>query len=151
MDNKYPRQLAIVTSHPIQYQVPLFRAIAAQSDVELTVFFGCDYGTNPEKIHPGFDKAFAWDIPLLDGYDYRFLKNSRLNIGVNDWRLDGPELKTLLRSKNYDVVIVFGWNKVLFWQAIWWARRYQIPLVLRAESNLKNTSSRFRNLVKRVV
>ena len=151
MDNIYPRRLAIVTSHPIQYQAPLFRAIAAQPDVKLTVFFGCDYGTNPEKIHPGFGKAFAWDIPVLDGYDYRFLKNSRLNIGVNDWRLDGPELKTRLRSENYDAVIVFGWNKILFWQAIWWARTYQIPLVLRAESNLKNANSRLRQLIKRVL
>lgn len=148
MDSKYPRRVAIVTSHPIQYQAPLFRAVAAQPDVELTVFFGCDYGTNPEKIHPGFDKAFAWDIPLLDGYDYRFLRNSRENIGVNDWRLDGPELKTLFRLQHYDAVIVFGWNKILFWQAIWWARRYQIPLVLRAESNLRNTSSHFRRFVK---
>ena len=123
-------KIAIVTSHPIQYQAPLFRAIAQQPDIDLTVYFGCDYGINPTKVHPGFDKAFAWDIPLLDGYKHVFLKNSKADIGVNDWRLDGPELKSYFKSEQYDAVIVFGWDKVLFWQAIWWAKKYDIPLIL---------------------
>lgn len=141
MINTTVKKIAIVTSHPIQYQIPLFRAISLQSDIDLTVYFGCDYGINPTKVHPGFGKAFAWDIPLLDGYKHVFLKSSKADLGVNDWRLDGPELKSYFQSNQYDAVIVFGWNKVLFWQAIFWAKKYKISLILRAESNLKHTQS----------
>jgi glycosyltransferase involved in cell wall biosynthesis len=141
MINTTVKKIAIVTSHPIQYQIPLFRAISIQSDIDLTVYFGCDYGINPTKVHPGFGKAFAWDIPLLDGYKHIFLKSSKPDVGVNDWRLDGPELKSYFQSNQYDAVIVFGWNKVLFWQAIFWAKKYKISLILRAESNLHNTQS----------
>ena len=148
MNNKAIKKVAAITSHPIPYQSPIFQAIAQQPDVDLTVYFGCDYGTNSTKIHPGFNKAFAWDIPLLDGYKYVFLKGSKPDIGVNDWRMDGPELKSYFESNDYDGVIVFGWNKVLFWQAIWWAKRYNIPLILRAESNLKNGQSWLKKRIK---
>lgn len=148
MSNKIVKKIAVITSHPIQYQSPLFRAIAKQSDMDVTVYFGCDYGVNPTKTHPGFDKAFAWDIPLLDGYKHVFLKNSKSDLGVNDWRLDGPELKSFFQINKYDTVIVFGWNKVVFWQAIWWAKKYKMFLILRAESNLKNTGSRLKMAIK---
>ena len=145
------KKIAVITSHPIQYQSPLFKAISQQSDIDLTVYFGCDYGSNPTKVHPGFGKAFAWDIPLLDGYKYVFLKNSKADVGVNDWRLDGPELKSHFESNQYDAVILFGWNKVLFWQAIWWAKKYNISLILRAESNLKHIQSWFTKWIKKIL
>ena len=145
------KKIAVITSHPIQYQSPLFRAISQQPDIDLTVYFGCDYGSNPTKVHPGFGKAFAWDIPLLDGYKHVFLKNSKADVGVNDWRLDGPELKSYFESNQYDAVILFGWNKVLFWQAIWWAKKYNISLILRAESNLKHIQSWLTKWIKKVL
>lgn len=145
------KKIAVITSHPIQYQSPLFKAISQQSDIDLTVYFGCDYGSNPAKVHPGFGKAFAWDIPLLDGYKHVFLKNSKADVGVNDWRLDGPELKSYFESNQYDAVILFGWNKVLFWQAIWWAKKYNISLILRAESNLKHLQSWFTKWIKKIL
>ena len=66
------KKIAIVTSHPIQYQAPLFRAIARQPDIDLTVFFGSNHGIIPDKVDPGFGKAFAWDVSLLDGYKHIF-------------------------------------------------------------------------------
>lgn len=143
--------IAIITTHPIQYQAPLFRAIAKEQDIELTVFFGSKHGVDADKIDPGFGKAFAWDIPLLDGYRHVFLKNSHLDMSVNDWRLDGPELKFFFASQNFDAVLIFGWNKMLFWQAMWWGRRYAIPLILRGESNLKNAQSWYLRSVKKVL
>lgn len=132
------KKIAVLTSHPIQYQAPLFRAIARQPGIDLTVFFGSNHGIAPDKVDPGFGKAIAWDISLLDEYKHIFLNNSRPGMGVDDWRLDAPDLKSYFKSERYDAVLVFGWNKVLFWQAIWWARMYGIPLIQRGESNLKH-------------
>lgn len=148
MNDRVIKKIAAVTSHPIPYQSPIFQAITQQTDMELTVYFGCDYGSNPKRVHPGFNKAFAWDVPLLDGFKYVFLKSSKPDIGVNDWKMDGPEIRSYFKSEGYDAVIVFGWNKMLFWQAIWWAKKYNIPLILRAESNLKHSQSLVRKLTK---
>ena len=148
---KLPIKVGIVTSHPIQYQVPLFRAIANQPDIDLTVFFGSNHGIAPGKIDQGFGKAFAWDISLLDGYKHIFLNNSKPGMEVSDWRLDGPDMKTYFSSERYDAVLVFGWSKVLFWQAMWWARKYSIPLILRGESNLNHAQSWYVKGAKKVL
>lgn len=148
---KLPIKVGVVTSHPIQYQVPLFRAIARQPGIDLTVFFGSNHGIAPGKIDPGFGRAFAWDISLLDGYKHIFLNNSKPGMEVGDWRLDAPDIKSYFKYERYDAVLVLGWSKVLFWQAIWWARKYSIPLIQRGESNLKHSQTWFVKLAKKVL
>ena len=38
-----PTRLAYLVTHPIQYQAPLLRKLAAEPDIDLTVFFGTDF------------------------------------------------------------------------------------------------------------
>ena len=76
--------------------------------MELTVFFGSDHGVDTSKIDPGFGKAFAWDLPLLEGYRYVFLKNSHPGMSVNDWRLDGPSLESYIKSEIFDAIVMLG-------------------------------------------
>jgi hypothetical protein len=59
-------KIAVVATHPIQYQAPLWRAIARDGRFELKVYFASRHGQNV-ALDPGFGKAFAWDIPLLGG------------------------------------------------------------------------------------
>ena len=68
------RRLAIVSTHPIQYQSPWYRAMAREPDLELEVLF-CHQETAKDQARAGFGVEFAWDLPLLDGYPHRFLKN----------------------------------------------------------------------------
>ena len=67
-------RLAVFTSHPIQYQAPLFRALAAYPSLELEVFFGSRHGVD-ESYDREFATAFRWDVPLLEGYRHTFLEN----------------------------------------------------------------------------
>jgi len=147
----YAKKIAVVTTHPIQYQVPLFRALARQKNIDLTVFFGSNHGVALGKVDPDFGKAVAWDVPMLDGYRHVFLCNSRPGMEVGDWRLDAPDLKSYLKSERYDAVLVLGWGWMIFWQAIRWARKYATPLILRCESNLKHAQSWYVKAVKRVL
>jgi len=39
LQSKRPYRLAVIASHPIQYQVPLFRAVAAHPQIDLTDLF----------------------------------------------------------------------------------------------------------------
>ena len=77
-------KLAILTSHPIQYQAPLFRELAKNPEINSTVLFCSKQGISKKK-DPGFGIDFKWDIPLLDGYNYKFLKNFSPFPNVNNF------------------------------------------------------------------
>ena len=63
LSTKVPnRRLAILTSHPIQYNAPLFRELAAQEGLTLRVFY-CWEGTANAFDHE-FNRAVTLDIPV---------------------------------------------------------------------------------------
>src|SRR5436190_18440588 len=65
--------LAILTTHPIQYQAPLWQALARDGRVPFEVWYLTDHGVRIS--HDGeFNRDFAWDLDLLKGYPHRFLK-----------------------------------------------------------------------------
>ncbi len=59
-------RLSIIASHPIQYQVPLYRALAALPGMDLLVHYG--FLPDAKAQGEGFGVEFSWDIPLLGGY-----------------------------------------------------------------------------------
>ena len=67
-----PYRVGCLISHPIQYQVPLFRHLSRNPAIDLTVFFYSDLSLH--KYHdPGFGVDVSWDVPLLGGYKHVFL------------------------------------------------------------------------------
>ncbi len=38
------KKIAIFTTHPIQYQVPLFKQLAKKKNIKLTVYFASNHG-----------------------------------------------------------------------------------------------------------
>lgn len=113
-------RLAVLTSHPIHYQAPLWRLLAADPDIKLAVFFQSDIGLRP--YHDAeFGKTIQWDLPLVEGYEHIFLK-------------DTFDLLDRLRRDHYDALLVHAWNSPLTWLAVLWAKMLGIRTMLRAES-----------------
>lgn len=135
-------KLAYLVSHPIQYQAPLLRRIAQEPDIDLTVLFASNFSVRGYK-----DKGFGgvdvkWDVPLLEGYRHEFLPAlsdkgaagmaSQFNYGI---------LKRLRGSKDkpgFDALWVHGYATVNALHGILAARSLGIPVLLRAESWLKD-------------
>jgi glycosyltransferase involved in cell wall biosynthesis len=67
-------RLAVVASHPIPYQAPLFARLAKDERLSLMVFFGDDYGVRPRRSWWGVDD-FVWDGDLASNYPHVFLPN----------------------------------------------------------------------------
>ncbi len=65
-----PTRLLYLVSHPIQYQAPPLRRIAAAGDIDLTVSFASD-GMTGSHYDPGFATKLEWNVPLTDGYGWR--------------------------------------------------------------------------------
>jgi len=131
------KRLAIFTSHPIQYQAPLFRALASSDVIEPTVYFGSRHGADV-ALDSGFGKAFRWDVPLLDGYDHAFLPNtaSRPNVSrFNGVRLTGAE--SVLGRGSHDALLLLGWQTYAHVQMLRAAWQVGIPVILRGESTLQ--------------
>ncbi len=74
-------RLGIVVTHPIQYQVPLFRYLASQSSVDPLVFFLSEHGLS-ESFDHGFGRAVQFDVSLLGGYEHRIVPNRSPRPGV---------------------------------------------------------------------
>ena len=65
-------RLAVFTTHPIQYQVPVWRSLAADPELEVRVFFGSDFSVRG-YVDQEFGVRFAWDMPMTEGYTREFL------------------------------------------------------------------------------
>ena len=77
------KRLAIVTTHPIQYNAPLFKLIQERGNIQIKVFYTWGKTALKNKFDPGFGKYISWDIPLLDGYEYSFEKNISMTVVKN--------------------------------------------------------------------
>ena len=51
------KKLAIITTHPIQYNAPLFAMLHQQGDINLKVFYTWGETVLQKKYDPGFDKT----------------------------------------------------------------------------------------------
>ena len=143
-------KLAVLTTHPIQYQVPWFRLLARQPGIELTVLFCHLPDANQQGA--GFGVEFQWDIPLLEGYAYRLLHNIATTPSVAEFGgCDTPEIATILRDERFDAVIVNGWVVKSCLQALWACRRYRVPCLVRGESNTLRPRAWYKRWIHRVL
>lgn len=129
--------IAYFVSHPIQYQAPLLKLLAAQPDIKLHVYYLTDLSNHAYKDQ-GFNKTINWDTPLLDEYEYTFLKSELVN---NNFSLFNPKVKLssvkqALMSKQWDAVWIHGYNNFALLYILWKTSKIGIPLFFRGESNL---------------
>ena len=126
-----PLRLAAVATHPIQYQTPIFRALAASPDVELWVFFASRIGLNGSLDHE-FEVNLSWDTPLLEGYRHSFLRNRTATPTTATFAgLDCPDLTRELKHGRFDGVFLPAYHCYFYLQAFWAAWRAGIPILYR--------------------
>ena len=127
-------RVAIVASHPVQYQAPWFRALARE--VDLHVFF-CHRQTPGGQAAAGFGRAFDWDVPLLDGYAHDWLANRSPAPGVDRFGgCDTPDVRDRLQAGRFDACIVSGWYLKSYLQAARACWALGIPCLFRGDSQL---------------
>ena len=104
------KKLAIISSHPIQYNAPLFALLAKEDNIDLKVFYTWGVDSIEEKYDPDFQQNIQWDIPLLEGYQYQFLENTSKDPGSHHFKgIINPELNQEIEKWGADIVWVWGW------------------------------------------
>ena len=129
-----PIRLAYLVTHPIQYQAPLLKRIAAEPGIELTVFFRSDWSVAGFE-DPGFGRRIEWDVPLLDGYAHQFLPAWGDARRITPfWRPFSRGLARRLRAARAEVLWVHGYARFFHWVALAEARALGLKLLLRDEA-----------------
>ncbi|MEM6472080.1 MAG: glycosyltransferase, partial [Planctomycetota bacterium] len=141
-------KFAFVTSHPIQYQVPVFRHLDAADGVDFTAIFAM----LPSAMQQGaeFGVEFKWDIPLLEGYRYHVLENVSKNPGLMHYTgCDTPGISEFLKQEQFDVVAINGWVVKTCLQAARACKRLRIPAIVRGEANNLRSRAWWKSMVHR--
>jgi len=144
------KKLAIVTSHPIQYNAPWFRLLQEQGIIQPKVFYTWSQTQHEEKYDPGFGKVVQWDIPLLDGYEYCFVNNISTDPGTHHFKgLINPTLISEIATWQPDAVLVFGWAFSSHLRCIRYFHKKKTVL-FRGDSTLLDESRGIKTMLRRI-
>lgn len=128
-------KLAVLNSHPIQYFAPLYRRLAKEETIDLTVYYCSRQGVE-EYLDPGFGQTVKWDIPLLEGYRYKFLPNLRATDHLHRFAgLVNPGILGEIGGGRFDAVWLHGHRYVSDWLAVAAAQFARTPVFYRSESS----------------
>jgi len=130
-------RLAIITSHPIQYNAPFFAALAKELDVH--VFYTWGKAWLKDKYDPDFGTSVQWDIPLLEGYTYSWVVNQAKNTSSATFKgIDTPGLPQQVLDFKPTAVLVYGWAFKGHYNAIK-KLSAKVPVWFRGDSTLLDT------------
>ncbi len=141
-------KLAVIITHPIQYYSPLFVKLAKNSSIQLKVFY-----TLPQAKEQFYDiefqKVIKWDIDLLDGYDYEFVKNiSPAPSSKKFFGTINPSLINKIKKWKAEAILVIGWKHYSFLRAMMYFKG-KIPVLFRGDSHLLDSVNNFRFRLKK--
>jgi len=122
--------------HPIHYHAPLMREIAKDPEIDLKVFFCFDHGIRRRR-DPELGVEYEWDIPLLRGYEYEFLRNWSPWASTAPIKgVFNPGIWGTIRDGSFDAFLVHGYVSPTVWLAIASAKEQKTAVFLRGESTL---------------
>ncbi len=143
-------RLAIVCTHPIQYNVPVFRELAGINGVDIRVFYGWR-GATSESLDHGFGQNITWDIPLLDGYEFEFVENTSKAPGSHHFRgIDSPSLNDRVMAWDPSSILVYGWCYKSHLQLMR-SLHGKIPILFRGDSTLLEERTGMRRALRRQI
>ncbi|MQF94421.1 MAG: glycosyltransferase family 4 protein [SAR202 cluster bacterium] len=157
MSTQLRYRVTIIAPTCFYYQAPLFRELASDERIDLTVYFCSNEGVSGEdvKIAYGSDKNWGVQDELLEGYRHKFLHNHAPR---------GSYLKSLVGLANFgvwnelkrerpDAVIIMSWMNPTWWLTFLACLRFKIPLLFMTDANVdaEQLKSPWKAWIKRIV
>jgi glycosyltransferase involved in cell wall biosynthesis len=143
------RKIAIISTHPIQYNAPLFRVLSQNEEFSCKVFYTWSQSEQP-VFDPGFGIERSWDIPLLEGYDFKFVENSSKKPGTRHFKgIVNPGLIAELNKYGPDAILIFGWS---FHSHLACMRHFKgkVPILFRGDSTLLDEQPGLKKIFRRI-
>jgi glycosyltransferase involved in cell wall biosynthesis len=147
------RKIIFINSHPIQYFAPLY-AYCNREGVKVEAWYCSDESIRGHR-DVQFGKAVKWDIPLLEGYPYRFFRNISRKPSIHGgfFGLINPGIIKALFKEPKSVIVVTGWGYLSYVFAILFSKLAGHTLCLRCETPLKQErlNSSFKLLLRKLL
>jgi glycosyltransferase involved in cell wall biosynthesis len=143
-------KILIFATHPIQYQVPIYRELSKK--YELKVIYLLEQ-TKKGHADAGFGVEFEWDIPLLDGYKHEYLKNHSKEPSSSSYNgivLNLKELDKLMINENPAAVLINGWFPKGLKQIINYCHKNKIKTICRGDSTLLMPGNPIKKAIKEI-
>jgi glycosyltransferase involved in cell wall biosynthesis len=103
-------RLAVVAQFPVHYHLPLYRAMAADPDIDVAVLF-MQRAWSASGFDPEIGAAVAWGVEKFAGYPHLVFANvSPWRDGVGFWKFINPGLIWHVLTGRYDAVYIHGHN-----------------------------------------
>lgn len=141
-------KLAIITTHPIQYNAPVFRLLTSRGKITVKVFYTSG---EESKFDKGFGKKIRWDVPLLEGYDYCLVENRAVDRGSHHYKgIDNPSLIKEIEEWGAEAILIYGWKFRSHLKAI---RHFKtkIPVIFRGDSTLLDEQPGVKQWLRRML
>ena len=143
------KKLAIITTHPIQYNAPLFKMLQERGNVDLKVFYTWSQIEKEKKFDPGFGINIDWDIPLLDGYNYCFSENISKNPSSGSFfGIDNPNLIEEIDLFSPNAILLYGWSFKSHLKSLFYFSK-KIPILFRGDSTLLDEKKGIKKILRR--
>jgi len=140
-------RIAIITSHPIQYNAPLFNRLAGMDNITIKIFYTA--GIRHSADDAGFGRKIQWDIPLFEGYEHEFLYNKSGNPGLGKFQgIRNPKILDRINEFKPDIVWIYGWSYASHLKAL---RHFsgKIPIWFRGDSTLLDEKPGMKRIIRR--
>lgn len=127
-------RIIVLNSHPIQYFAPLYRQLATDKEVDLTVYYASRHGLNG-NVDRQFGVPVQWDVPLLAGYRAEFLKNYALRPSIYSFfGLLNLGIVSRLWQAPSSVIIIHGWAYAVNWIALLFGKLFGHTVCVRCDT-----------------
>lgn len=125
--------LAILSTHPIQYQAPVYRYLQSELSIPVTAVYGSDFSVAGYRDRE-FGVDLAWETDLLSGYSSVFLSRIARGGACSAETVSARGIGRALGQLRPDAILLTGYRPRFDWGAYLSARRRGCPLLLRAET-----------------
>ena len=143
-----PVRLAYFVTHPIQYQAPLLRMIAADPSIELKVFFATDHSLR-QHYDPGFGREITWDVDLINGYEHEVLPAFNSGASLSTLRPFSVGVVWRILTGGFDAIWCHSYARPAHLMAIFAGSTLGKKVFLRDEAGRYSSNpSPLRSLVK---
>lgn len=146
-------RVLVVASHPTPYSVSFWRLMAKNPQLDLLVAYLTLQGVE-KTIDKDFGVELAWDVPLLDGYQWKHIPNQSPQPRLGKfWGLINPQLWQLIGNGNFDAVMCYsGYNYASFWFIVAACKKFDIPFIFSTDaSNIQPRSGNWKLKFKKIV
>ena len=125
--------------------------LAERKNIETKVFYTWSQTEKEEKYDPGFGANIQWNIPLLDGYEYAFIKNVSPVPGSHHFKgIENPTLIEEVEKWEPSAVLIYGWSFKSHLKALRYFKG-RIPVFFRGDSTLLDPMSFLKKIARTIL